>query len=113
VEDLLAEVEVLEQRRAALAEPQRVLVVANRNPCCVVSTTSSARWCNSPPFPRTAESPLAWSIPSRMRHLFAEWSWAAIAPPEISNAARTSPFRDGSAIARLFSPFALHLNLRQ
>ena len=31
VEDLLAEVEVLEQRRAALADPQRVLVVGDRN----------------------------------------------------------------------------------
>ena len=31
VEDLLAEVEVLEQRRAALADPQRVLVVGDRH----------------------------------------------------------------------------------
>ena len=31
VEDLLAEVEVLEQRRAALADPQRVLVVGDRD----------------------------------------------------------------------------------
>ena len=32
VEDLLAEVEVLEQRRAALAHAQRVLVVGDRHP---------------------------------------------------------------------------------
>ena len=32
VEDLLAEVEVLEQRRAALAHPQRVLIVSDRDP---------------------------------------------------------------------------------
>ena len=31
VEDLLAEVEVLEQRRPALADPQRVLVVGDRH----------------------------------------------------------------------------------
>ena len=34
VEDLLAEVEVLEQRRAALADPQRVLVVGDRHALC-------------------------------------------------------------------------------
>jgi hypothetical protein len=32
VEDLLAEVEVLERRRSSLSDPQRVLVVGDRHP---------------------------------------------------------------------------------
>ena len=54
VEDLLPEVRVLQQRRAPLARPQRVLVVADHTPCWVVSRglPSPATWCVSPPWPR-------------------------------------------------------------
>ena len=55
VEDLLPEVEVLEQRRAALAGPQRVLVVGDGHPLLrrQDGVAGSAIWWVSPP-PRSA-----------------------------------------------------------
>ena len=52
VEDLLAEVEVLEQRRAALADAQRVLVVGDRHALLGGQRSDvRATWCVSPPLP--------------------------------------------------------------
>ena len=54
VEDLLAEVEVLEQRRPPLADPQRVLVVRDRHALLggeAAAARSTATWWGSPAFP--------------------------------------------------------------
>ena len=59
VEDLLAEVEVLQQRRPALADPQGVLVVGDRDALRGRQHRLAwRRWCVSPPVPTSNASSL-------------------------------------------------------